>query len=196
MAASFSGDPKTVWIANPRNNDRKMGLIEEFWFLDRAGERWTAEAGYEIDGATIPRALWTLVGSPYTGQYRRASVVHDKACDEAVGNPARRRAADRMFYEACRAGGCSWFEAAVLYAGVRVGGLWAELTPQLAASAELEGARISHAPNEQAIVADYQYMADQITRLGETDDPATIEQRADAAEAKLREARFAGLMPG
>ena len=60
-----------------------------------------------MDGASIPRALWTLVGSPYRGDYRRASIVHDQACDDAHGDKDKRRAADRMFYHACREGGCN-----------------------------------------------------------------------------------------
>ena len=118
----FSGDPRTYWMTEA-GSDRHMRLLEEFWFRDPDGRVWTTPADYWIDGASIPRALWTLVGSPYTGDYRRASVVHDKACDEAVGDPTARRAADRMFYHACRAGGCAVIEATLLYIGVRIGAL-------------------------------------------------------------------------
>jgi len=193
MTAAFSGDPRTLWIASPLDDDRKMELIDEFWFDDRSGHRWTTPAGYRVDGASIPRALWTLIGSPYTGQYRRASIVHDKACDDAVGHPDQRRAADRMFYEACRAGGCSKSEAAILYAGVRIGGTWSQIAPTLTESVQLDGPRISPAPSERSVVAEFQYMADQILRQGETDDPVEVERRADAAEAQLRQARAASL---
>lgn len=71
-----------------------------------------------MDGASIPAPLWSAVGSPYTGDYRRVSVVHDVACQ----NPAvPRREADQMFYQTCLAGGCSAGQAELLYAGVRIG---------------------------------------------------------------------------
>src|SRR6266446_3380743 len=99
-----------------------MRLTKAFSFEDPSHKIWLAPKNAVIDGASIPRALWTLVGSPYTGDYRRASIVHDKACDDAVNNSTARRAADRMFYHACRAGGCSIEDATLLYVGVRIGG--------------------------------------------------------------------------
>jgi hypothetical protein len=119
---SFSGYPITRWCPpEPGETERKMELTEEFSFLDPAGKHWVVPPGFKVDGATIPRALWTLVGSPYTGNYRRGSIVHDKACVDAGLNAAERRAADRMFFHACMAGGCDAKQATALYLGVRIG---------------------------------------------------------------------------
>ena len=185
MPAAFSGDPKTLWIASVADSDRRMKLLEDFWFQDRHGDTWSVDAEYVIDGASIPRALWTLVGSPYTGQYRRASVVHDKACDDAAGNEDARRRADRMFFEACRAGGCGWFEAMILYAGVRIGAAWSTMAPELLAQSRKEGATLVRPPYEQNMIAEYQYLAERITRAGPTDDAKEVEKRADASQAEL-----------
>jgi len=124
MTDPFSGNPRTEWLVSAANKDRKMQLIDAFSYTDKKGDKWSAPACYVIDGASIPRALWTAVGSPYCGMYRRASVVHDKACEDAVGDDAARYAADRMFYRACRDGGCSWLQAKILYIGVRIGANW------------------------------------------------------------------------
>lgn len=123
MPATFSGNPKTEWLAHPTAGDREMALLEDFSFTDAAGKVWPAPKGARINGASIPRALWSTVGSPYTDDYRNASVVHDVACDGAT--PAQRRAADRMFREACIVGGCSEPQARLLYLGVRLGA-WAD----------------------------------------------------------------------
>ena len=107
-----------------------MELLRDFWYQDPAGKTWTAPKGSVVDGASIPAALWSTVGSPYTGAYRRASIVHDVACDEADHAPdaeAARTAADEMFYYACLAGGCPGWQAELLYAGVRLGAQWARL---------------------------------------------------------------------
>jgi hypothetical protein len=116
----FSGNPRTEWLAEVEA-DRNMSLLDDFWYDDPNGRRWTAVAGSILNGASIPEPLWSSVGSPYTGDYRRASVVHDIAC--ATPGVVRREA-DDMFYWACLAGGCSAAQAKVLYLGVRIGS-WA-----------------------------------------------------------------------
>lgn len=117
MSGTFSGNPRTEWLSEA-GADRNMALLEDFWYDDPAGRRWTAPAGSVVNGASIPAPLWSTVGSPYTGEYRRASIVHDVACDDPAVN---RREADRMFYFACLAGGCTRAQARLLYAGVRIG---------------------------------------------------------------------------
>ena len=120
----FSPNPPTTsWCVGERP-DRRMILVAAFWYKDPKGTTWDAPANWSVDGASIPRALWTLVGSPYTGNYRLASIVHDVACDRAGDDTAARRAADKMYFHACRAGGCSWWEATIQYLGVRVGAMW------------------------------------------------------------------------
>ncbi len=157
-----------------------MRLLDTFWFRDPDGRVWTAPADYWIDGASIPRALWTLVGSPYTGDYRRASVVHDKACDEAVGDPATRRAADRMFYHACRAGGCSVIEATLLYIGVRIGAL-TPLVPAWQEASKTDGPRARRSSGDDRLEADFRLAAERIREGPETDDPSELERRTDEA---------------
>ncbi|UUZ48363.1 DUF1353 domain-containing protein [Massilia sp. B-10] len=95
----FSGNPKTEWLSD-QGGDRDMRMLEAFWYIDPNGRRWDAPAGTVVNGASIPRTLWSTVGSPYTGDYRRAALVHDAA----VGSSGVLRAdADTMFYFACLA---------------------------------------------------------------------------------------------
>jgi hypothetical protein len=72
-----------------------MLLIEDFAFVDPHGTNWKAPAG--DDGASIPRFLWTTVGSTFTGDYRRASVLHDVEC---VIRKRPHKSVHRMFYDA------------------------------------------------------------------------------------------------
>lgn len=115
---SFSGNPKTEWLVDDASPDRDMSLLADFSFTDPDGKVWPAPKGSKINGASIPQPLWSTVGSPYTDDYRRASVVHDVACN-TPGVP--RKAADVMFFHACLAGGCGPLQARILYAGVRIG---------------------------------------------------------------------------
>src|SRR5262249_24298826 len=109
----FSAEPRTQWLTEA-GPDRQIRVLERFVFTDPGGRDWEAPAGSVVDGASIPRPLWSVVGSPYTGDYRRASIVHDVATMEPI-TPAARAEADRMFFHACRAGGCSLLEVITLY---------------------------------------------------------------------------------
>lgn len=177
----FSGDPETLWLTQDEP-DRRMRILKEFSFRDPKGKEWVAPASYIVDGASIPRPLWSLIGSPYTGDYRRASVVHDKACDDADGDRRARRAADRMFYHACRAGYCTIVEATLLYIGVRIGA-WMSYVPAWNSAAPLErvGPRVARSPAEDRLEADYRLVADLVLQKEETDDPSVIERRTDKA---------------
>jgi len=122
----FSGNPVTEWLVNTSGGDRDMRLVQDFSFTDPKGRVWSAPKNSVVNGASIPRPLWSTVGSPYTDDYRRASVVHDVACDTPG---VIRKEADEMFYYACLAGGCGLLEARLLYAGVRIGAWSATALP-------------------------------------------------------------------
>lgn len=113
----FSGNPQTEWLVND-GAERDMRLLADFTYTDPSGRAWVARRGSVVNGASIPSYAWSVIGSPYVGNYRRASIVHDVACEDVAVD---RRDADRMFYWACLAGGCGLNEARWLYAGVRAG---------------------------------------------------------------------------
>jgi hypothetical protein len=123
----FSGNPKTEWLCE-HGEDRNMSLLEAFWYIDPQGRRWEAPKGSIINGASIPRSLWSSIGSPFTGNYRRASIIHDVALRT---HGIVRDDSDTMFYFACLAGGCMLMEGKLLYAGVRVG-TWTSVTREFA----------------------------------------------------------------
>lgn len=40
----------------------------------------TVPEGFESDGASIPRPLWSIIGSPFLPQFITAAIVHDYMC--------------------------------------------------------------------------------------------------------------------
>ena len=80
-AQSFQGSFEFRWQNAPADTHRDMELLSEVSFKDKAGKVWVVPSGTIIDGASIPPALWSFAGSPFTGNYRRASVIHDHFCD-------------------------------------------------------------------------------------------------------------------
>jgi len=115
MRGHFTGRVAAEWLADGRD----MLLLEDYAFTDSANVTWMAITGHRINGASIPQALWTIVGSPYTGKYRNASVVHDQACDDKT---AGWKAVHKMFYEACVIGGVDHAKAKLMYAAVYIWG--------------------------------------------------------------------------
>ena len=175
---TFSGNPRTEWLSD-KGDDRDMRVLEPFWYIDPAGRRWDVSPGTVINGASIPRTLWSSVGSPYTGDYRRAALVHDAA----VGGKERvvRPEADTMFYFACLCGGCSVLQAKLLYAGVRLGA-WASEHRVLAMDAAAMPPDATRLPGQQTareleLRARYTLIAHQL--MATSDNFADIEEVVD-----------------
>ena len=112
----FEGDVVAKWLADPDIDDRTMELTQPFAYIDPHGKRWGAPIGSKINGASIPPSLWSTVGPPYVGDYRRASVVHDVACEEEL---ATSDAAHEMFYYAMRCDGVGMTRATIMYRAVK-----------------------------------------------------------------------------
>jgi hypothetical protein len=108
----YVGKVQTEWLDN---DDRRMRLLTPFSYVDPKGNTWTAPAGWVIDGASIPVFAWSVVGGPFNGKYRDASVIHDVACDQKA-QPWE--VVHEAFYWAMMASGVEPWRAKVMYAAV------------------------------------------------------------------------------
>lgn len=117
-AGRFEGRVAVEWVTD-QTPERDMRLLEPFAFVDASGKRWAVPSGAVVNGASIPQAFWSIAGSPYTGNYRRASVVHDYYCD---ARSETWQAVHRMFFDAMVAGGVDAVQAKTFYAFVYAGG--------------------------------------------------------------------------
>ncbi|CAN5714503.1 hypothetical protein BH20VER1_BH20VER1_27460 [soil metagenome] len=114
----FSGAVETRW----ERDGRTMVLLNELRYTDPYGKVWVAPAGARVDGASIPKAFWSIMGGPFDGKYRKASVLHDVAYEEQTRSPQE---VDLMFYNAMRASGVGTVKAKTMYyALVRHGRHW------------------------------------------------------------------------
>jgi len=94
-------------------------LEQPFRFRDPNGMLWSAPAGVEVDGASIPQAFWSIIGGPFEGAYINASVIHDHYCTTRA-----RTAHDthRNFYYGMRASGVSKWQAKLMHWAVSLFG--------------------------------------------------------------------------
>lgn len=107
----FDGQPLTTWSPDGQS----MILLQPYTYIDPREIKWTADRGMRVDGASIPRPFWTLIGSPYRGKYRLASVVHDAYCVERTRTW---EATHFMFYQAMMASGVAHLKAKAMYYAV------------------------------------------------------------------------------
>jgi hypothetical protein len=108
--------------------------------------------------------------------------VHDVATVRAGADTTKRRAADRMFYHACRAGGCSVEQATVLYLGVRIGAVWPAV-PQWRPAYRVarRGPSLVRSAAEERMETDFRQAGEMVLSDGEVDDIDEIERRVDHA---------------
>lgn len=107
----YVGTVQTEWL----EPDRKMRLLARFSYIDPNGLEWEAPKGWIIDGASIPRFAWSVIGGPYDGRYRNASVIHDVACEQKA-KPWEE--VHETFYYAMLASGVERWRAKTMYAAV------------------------------------------------------------------------------
>lgn len=108
---TFEGEIAVKFCAD----GRRMELTEQAQYHDPNGTVWVAPKGAVIDGASIPQAAWPIIGGPFEGKYRTASVFHDVACVERK-KPWQDTA--RMFYNAMRASGVDEVKAKAMFGAV------------------------------------------------------------------------------
>ena len=106
------GSVRTEWVDQ---DGRRMRLLKNFGYVDPTGKLWIAPVDSVIDGASIPQLFWSVMGGPFEGLYRNASVVHDIACDEKKEDW---KDVHRMFFQACLCGGVDSIKASLMYGAV------------------------------------------------------------------------------
>ena len=97
-------------VANPR----PMVLTRRLEYVDCDGTHWVADAGRIINGASVPW-FFRRVFPAYIGPYRRASVLHDVACEDR-NQPSWK--VHHMFWEVMRYDGTGPVKAWLMWAAV------------------------------------------------------------------------------
>lgn len=113
--------------------NREFIVREPLIYIDRNGTRWEVPIGTVSDGASVPRAFWSIFPA-VGGRHLKAAVVHDRYC---VTRDREWRAVHSMFYEAMLASEVDAISAKIMYMAVfAFGPRWA-----------LEGAGSRDLPN-------------------------------------------------
>lgn len=96
-------------------------MATEFVYVDaETGRTIVVPAGFICDGASIPRALWTVIAPSDLSEC--AWLLHDWLYRYGASEGWTRKEADRLFYRINREQKESRFKSWLAYRGVRLGG--------------------------------------------------------------------------
>ncbi len=167
---AYQGLPPQVELLD---DGRRARLLSPLSYRGPDQADWPVPAGVLVDGASIPQILWTLIGGPFAGRYRNASIVHDHFCVTRTRPWAETH---RMFYTAMRCSGVDPAKARIMYYAVyRFGPRWA--APGEEGMGLAPGIRDLPVPGLAELAADAAAIQVHGLELGE------IEALADAREA-------------
>lgn len=115
-------------------NEREYKLVEDYFAILPNLQIIYIKEGFVFDGASIPKGLWGIVGSPLTGKYTRAAFIHDAlyASELLPRNIADEFFIDYMVY--CRV---DKTKRELMYEAVNIfgGAVWKEHTKESVANA-------------------------------------------------------------
>lgn len=87
--------------------------------FDTYGFYITVLPGFDYDGASIPKALWSIIGPPMGELYSRAACLHDAMYASKIFD---RKTCDKLFHEAMLSDGVDHALAKKMYLAVRAFG--------------------------------------------------------------------------
>jgi Protein of unknown function (DUF1353) len=117
------------WLSKPEVTFDPDGitiiLLKALKFLGPDNVCWVAPKDARGDGASIPRIFHSIVGSPLTGKYRDASIIHDWYCSTRTRTW---ETVHRVFFNAMVCSDVPMRKAKLMYAAVRYfGPKWSDM---------------------------------------------------------------------
>ena len=90
-------------------------LIAPFEYRSKIYGNFIVPTGFIVDGASIPRAVQPIIGSPWSGKYGRPSVLHDWLYH--IKHP--RKESDLIFLQAMRICKVPYWKRKAMYIALR-----------------------------------------------------------------------------
>jgi hypothetical protein len=106
----FEGRVVVEWLDDPFVPS--MRTVEDFGFRQKTGKVWKVARGQVFDARGLPPLFGDLVGPPYAGGFRKASMVYESATQTMT---EKWDEAQRMFFEAAVAEGVAPLDAKAMY---------------------------------------------------------------------------------
>jgi len=102
----------------------KVNIIKEDVFIlledvvvESLGYKITVKKGFDFDGASIPKWLWSIYGSPLNGNYVVASLIHDGLY---ASQKVTKSVSDKIFLDIMKQSSVGYIKRTSMYLAVRV----------------------------------------------------------------------------
>jgi hypothetical protein len=179
----YEGLPPVVTLLP---DGRNATLDKALAYYRSDDSHWPVPVGAALDGASIPRFFWTLIGGPFEGKYRDASIVHDHYC---VTKDRPWPDTHRMFHDAMRCSGVGKARAGVMfYAVYRFGPRWPDpalesLESAVAAAETIDDAAVRSFISDAGTIIGQDLGVEEIAQLARARDLSPAP--ADAGESPV-----------
>lgn len=101
-----------------RINENVWMLLEDFTLaIDK--HIITVNKGFDFDGASIPKWLWSIYGSPLNGNYVVASLIHDGLY---ASQKVSKSIADKIFLDVMKQSNVGYIKRTSMYLAVKMFG--------------------------------------------------------------------------
>ena len=94
-------------------------VLSEDKTVESLGYRVTVKNGFDFDGASIPKWLWSIYGSPLNGNYVVASLIHDGLY---ASQKVPKRISDSVFLDIMKQSNVGYIKRTSMYLAVRMFG--------------------------------------------------------------------------
>ena len=99
-------------------DDQRFILLEKETAFS-LGYRITINKGFDFDGASIPKPLWSIIGSPFTGNYVRAALFHDGLY---ASQKVSKSVSDKIFLDIMKQSNVGYIKRTSMYLAVTLFG--------------------------------------------------------------------------
>ena len=107
-------------------NELKVNIVDDNVFIlfedvvvESLGYNITVKKGFDFDGASIPKWLWSIYGSPLNGNYVVASLVHDGLY---ASQKVSKRVSDKIFLDVMKQSNVGYIKRTSMYLAVTMFG--------------------------------------------------------------------------
>lgn len=99
--------------------DDNLFILSKDKTVESLGYSVTVKKGFDFDGASIPKWLWSIYGSPLNGNYVVASLIHDGLY---ASQKVSKRVSDKIFLDIMKQSNVGYVKRTSMYLAVRVFG--------------------------------------------------------------------------
>ena len=94
-------------------------ILSEDKTVESLGYSVTVKNGFDFDGASIPKWLWSIYGSPLNGNYVVASLIHDGLY---ASQKVAKRISDKIFLDVMKQSNVGYIKRTSMYLAVTMFG--------------------------------------------------------------------------